>query len=294
MQRIWKFAITGGPCGGKTEGIPMVKKFFESGGYKVFTIPEAATIIKEEIGLDFSDLSNYEFQTAVLEVMLYLEEQAMQFANKMEQDVIILCDRGIMDNKAYMPYEDFLKLLKEHELSEDTALIQYDAVFHLVTVADGAEKYYKLEGARHEDAETARKLDKKTMDLNDFLNNYRLNLDNNVEIKNIIFFNFSDCNFRNTNIVIPKSVTYISYQAFAYNTNLLSIAIPNTVTNIGYSAFKRSNNISTIFLEEGSIFEDKHLYNDRDLTPNCKIIRTKFENGLPVIPPEGESEGESP
>ena len=87
-----------------------------------------------------------------------------------------------------------------------------------------------------------------------------------------------------TNIVIPKSVTYISYQAFAYNTNLLSIAIPNTVTNIGYSAFKRSNNISTIFLEEGSIFEDKHLYNDRDLTPNCKIIRTKFENGLPVIP----------
>jgi hypothetical protein len=97
-----------------------------------------------------------------------------------------------------------------------------------------------------------------------------------------------------TNIVIPKSVTYISYQAFAYNTNLLSIAIPNTVTNIGYSAFKRSNNISTIFLEEGSIFEDKHLYNDRDLTPNCKIIRTKFENGLPVIPPEGESEAESP
>ena len=97
-----------------------------------------------------------------------------------------------------------------------------------------------------------------------------------------------------TNIVIPKSVTYISYQAFAYNTNLLSIAIPNTVTNIGYSAFKRSNNISMIFLEEGSIFEDKHLYNDRDLTPNCKIIRTKFEKGLPVIPPEGESEAESP
>ena len=92
-----------------------------------------------------------------------------------------------------------------------------------------------------------------------------------------------------TNIVIPKSVTYISYQAFAYNTNLLSIAIPNTVTNIGYSAFKRSNNISTIFLEEGSIFEDKHLYNDRDLTPNCKIIRTKFENGLPIIPPESEN-----
>ena len=96
-----------------------------------------------------------------------------------------------------------------------------------------------------------------------------------------------------TNIVIPKSVTYISYQAFAYNTNLLSIAIPNTVTNIGYSAFKRSNNISTIFLEEGSIFEDKHLYNDRDLTPNCKIIRTKFENGLPVIPPENGGDKES-
>jgi len=164
MSRIWKFAITGGPCGGKTSGIPKVKKFFESKGYKVFTIPEAVTIIKDQIGLDFSDLSSYEFQTAVLETMLYLEGQVMKFASKMKQDVIILCDRGVLDNQAYMRYSDFIQLLKDHDLSEDTAIIRYDAVFHLVTAAKGAEDFYKLEGIRHEDAETARRLDTATMD----------------------------------------------------------------------------------------------------------------------------------
>ena len=49
-----------------------------------------------------------------------------------------------------------------------------------------------------------------------------------------------------------------------------------------------------IYLEEESILTDDDFYKDGRLRPECKIIRTKFENGLPVIPPEGESEAESP
>lgn len=169
MSRIWKIAITGGPCGGKTSGIPIVRDFFESRGYKVFTIPEAVTIVKDRIGLDFGDVPNYNFQSIVTDTMLFFEEEFIQCAKSFkhchmsfEQDIIILCDRGIMDNMAYMHYGQFARLLEAHNLSETEALQRYDAVFHLVTAADGAEEYYKLEGIRHEDLDTARKLDTAT------------------------------------------------------------------------------------------------------------------------------------
>ena len=101
-----------------------------------------------------------------------------------------------------------------------------------------------------------------------------------------------------TNIVVSSSVKFIGNDAFGYNTNLFSIVIPSSVTNVGSCAFSGSINLCKIYVEDGSTLEDEwfyKVYNDGgDLTPNCKIIRTKFENGLPVIPPEGESEAESP
>ena len=101
-----------------------------------------------------------------------------------------------------------------------------------------------------------------------------------------------------TNIVVSSSVKFIGNDAFGYNTNLFSIVIPSSVTNVGSCAFSGSINLCKIYVEDGSALEDEwfyKVYNDGgDLTPNCKIIRTKFENGLPVIPLEGESEAESP
>jgi len=164
MSRIWKFAITGGPCGGKTKGIPIIKKFFESRGYKVFIIPEAATIVKSQIGINPTDFSVEDFEGAILEIILFFEEKVYQYASKLDTDVIILCDRGIMDNKAYSPYEEFLHLLAKNNLTEKEALSRYDAAFHLITAADGAEDAYKNEGAREETIEEARILDKKTQE----------------------------------------------------------------------------------------------------------------------------------
>jgi hypothetical protein len=89
-----------------------------------------------------------------------------------------------------------------------------------------------------------------------------------------------------TNIIIPNSVRTIATHAFAHNTNLCSIAIPNSVTKIGQDVFKKSINLKKIYLEEGSPLTDECFYDSYhvNLHPNCKIIRTKFENGLPVIP----------
>jgi hypothetical protein len=77
---------------------------------------------------------------------------------------------------------------------------------------------------------------------------------------------------------------------------LLSVAIPNSVTNIGPNIFSGSMNLQYLYIEEGCRFTDEWFYDVYHgggcLTPNCKIIRTKFENGLPVIPLENEVEEE--
>ena len=94
-----------------------------------------------------------------------------------------------------------------------------------------------------------------------------------------------------TNIIVPNTVRKIGAHAFAHNTNLWSIAIPSSVTDIGQDVFKKSTNLKKIYLEEGSSLTDECFYDSYhvNLHPNCKIIRTKFENGLPIVPPKSEN-----
>ena len=41
----WRFFIKGGPCGGKTTAQNRLATFFESLGWRVFRVPETATIL---------------------------------------------------------------------------------------------------------------------------------------------------------------------------------------------------------------------------------------------------------
>jgi len=81
--------------------------------------------------------------------------------NTKKKRTILLCDRGLMDGKAYMSDELWKKMIKASGLNEDEIRdryfifsfnLRYDAVIHMVTAADGAEKYYCLSNneARHE------------------------------------------------------------------------------------------------------------------------------------------------
>ena len=42
---VWKLVLTGGPCGGKTTGQARLSTFFENLGWKVYRVPEMATVI---------------------------------------------------------------------------------------------------------------------------------------------------------------------------------------------------------------------------------------------------------
>ncbi|XP_017960267.1 TRPL translocation defect protein 14 isoform X1 [Drosophila navojoa] len=54
--RVYKIVLTGGPCGGKTTGQSRLCTFFENLGWKVFRVPETATVLLSG-GVKFSDLT---------------------------------------------------------------------------------------------------------------------------------------------------------------------------------------------------------------------------------------------
>jgi CYTH domain-containing protein len=79
------------------------------------------------------------------------------------EKVLIVCDRGALDNKAYMTDLDFSCVLEAIGCNEVELRDNYDAVFHLVTAAKGAEKFYTTanNAARTETVEQAAALDDK-------------------------------------------------------------------------------------------------------------------------------------
>lgn len=167
MKQIYHFVLTGGPCAGKTTAIGKIEMELLERGYTVLIVPETATeLISNGIKPFEEYLKIMDFQRIVLEKQLNKENLYRKVAGMLKQQkIVIIYDRGIMDNKSYITEDQFKTLLKEYHLNEMEARERYDAVFHLVTAADGAEEFYTLENnaARSESVEEARELDKKTL-----------------------------------------------------------------------------------------------------------------------------------
>lgn len=160
-KTIKKIVLTGGPCAGKTTAMNWIQNCFQKQGYKVLFIPEAATELIMGGLTPWEVKTNLDFQSTLLDMQLQKEKIFEEGAKKLPYDkILIVCDRGVLDNKAYMSKRDFNFLLKSRNLNEVTARENYDAVFHLVTAAKGAKKYYNLDNAaRTESIEEAIKLD---------------------------------------------------------------------------------------------------------------------------------------
>ena len=167
-MKIYKIVLTGGPCSGKTTGLARISSSLSDKKYEIIIVPEAATLIKNsgiKIGEEF--VSGYEFEEMLFKFQLFIERLYEEmYAKKLEdKDVIIVCDRGIVDGRAYLTEEEYIKLLNKLGYDEIKARDSYDAVFHLKTVADGKEEFYTCENneAREENAEEAREADKRTL-----------------------------------------------------------------------------------------------------------------------------------
>ena len=165
-KQIKKIVITGGPCAGKSTALSWIQAEYTKKGYSVIFVPESATELILA-GISSSTLnSDIEFQTALLKDQLTKEKLFEEFARKLPNDkILIVCDRGAMDGKAYIKAQEYEQMLKYLGLNEVELRDNYDAVFHLVTTAIGAKEYYTLENnkARYESIEQAIISDKKTL-----------------------------------------------------------------------------------------------------------------------------------
>ena len=159
---IQKIVITGGPCAGKTTALAWIANNLPEKGYRVLFVPETAT---ELIGGGLTPWgcgTNLDYQRCQMELQLTKERLFERGARTMPTDkVLIVCDRGAMDNKAYMTDLDFNLICEELHTSEVELRDRYDAVFHLVTAAKGAEEAYTFanNAARYETVEQAVALD---------------------------------------------------------------------------------------------------------------------------------------
>ena len=169
MKKITKIVLTGGPAAGKTTLISRIlHEFKQEDGWRVITIPETATELISGFGIrPFGGcMSMLEFQDFVIADQIHKEKLALQAAEVVaEENILIIYDRALLDDKAYITDEEFTEVLARFEgRTEEKVLAGYDAVLHLVTCAKGAEFAYNLGNeARTESLEYAREMDDRTL-----------------------------------------------------------------------------------------------------------------------------------
>eukprot|EP00956_Cyclotella_meneghiniana_P021121 scaffold38017_cov72-Cyclotella_meneghiniana.AAC.17 len=193
---IYKIVMTGGPCGGKTTCLERLKYKFvlvevthevyylhshllliiiiicdTAKQYKTKTpSPEAFTLMVSN-GMPFSYLGAVTgmptiVQDTVMDIQIGLEDGFERLLRARGKPGVLLCDRGLMDGAAYMSPEEWDTLIKKRDVDSVSELREgrYNAVYHMVTAAEGAEQYYTLENnaVRTETPELARTLDHQT------------------------------------------------------------------------------------------------------------------------------------
>lgn len=161
---IIKIVITGGPCAGKSTAMSWVQNAFTQMGYTVLFVSETATELITGGVAPWTCGTNSEYQQCQMKLQIEKEKFFCEAAATMSTDkVLIVCDRGALDNKAYMDALEFLSVLKAIGINEVELRDNYDAVFHLVTAAKGAVEFYTTanNSARTETVEEAAEMDDK-------------------------------------------------------------------------------------------------------------------------------------
>lgn len=167
---IKRIVLTGGPCAGKSTALSKIESYLLEKGYVVLIVAESATELIHGGIRPFGDQALYglDFQGIILDYQLHKEQSYEQAAALLEatgRNVVILYDRGVLDNKAYLEEREWQQLLKSRNLKESDLKEHYDSVIHMVTAAKGKPEAYTLANnqARTETIEEAILLDEKTL-----------------------------------------------------------------------------------------------------------------------------------
>ena len=158
---VKRIVLTGGPSSGKSSIIEKIDQIYSAQGYKVIVVDETATYLINKGIRPFGEgkIDMVDFQELVLKLQLAKEDiidRAVEMIDS--KDIIVVYDRGTIDNRAYVNEEEFASvLLKVNNVSNIKEMMdKYDLVIHLV----GRKEFYTTENnkARSEDVDQALKL----------------------------------------------------------------------------------------------------------------------------------------
>lgn len=141
-----------------------IVEHFSGIGYQVYSVPEAATLFSQSgVNLLTSDTVLFaECERQLMEFQIEMENRMERIASCGKLPALIVCDRGTMDLKAYLPQNVWNDVLESVGMSVvELRDARYAAVIHMATAAKGAERYYTLgnNAARSETPEKACAID---------------------------------------------------------------------------------------------------------------------------------------
>lgn len=149
-----RIVLTGGPGGGKTTAIDLLRREFSK---QIVVVPESATMLfSGGIKRNESPHLIKAHQQAIFNLQKHLEHiQRTEHPNR-----LMLCDRGSLDGLAYWPDEPsaFFDCLST---DLHTELAQYDAVIFFETAAKSGQSIHSNNPVRNESDKQAILLDDK-------------------------------------------------------------------------------------------------------------------------------------
>ncbi|PHN89343.1 hypothetical protein CSC79_12770 [Pseudoalteromonas sp. 3D05] len=149
-----RIVLTGGPGGGKTTAIDLLRREFSK---QIVVVPESATMLFSG-GIKRNNEPHLikSHQQAIFNLQKNLEHiQRTEHPNR-----LMLCDRGSLDGLAYWPDEtsDFFDCLNT---DLQTELTQYDAVIFFETAAKSGQSIHSNNPVRNESDKQAILIDNK-------------------------------------------------------------------------------------------------------------------------------------
>lgn len=165
-MEVYKIVLTGGPCAGKTQIFKFLEEKLTEKGYYVISIDETARgNMKKGILPNQDRAHTLMFQWTILNDQKSKEENAEVYANSVKDErlemfqnkkgIIILHDRAIMDNRAYLSLNDYEDLLKKFNYQEINLIDKYDLVIDLISLATTNKELYVNDEERKESVEDA-------------------------------------------------------------------------------------------------------------------------------------------
>lgn len=118
--------LTGGPGGGKTAVLELVRKHFCE---HVIVLPESASIV---FGGGFPRHATDPGRRAAQRAIFRVEDEMERLAREERQAAVVLCDRGTLDGLAYWPGAP-AEYWAELGTTAEAQLARYAAVIHLRT-----------------------------------------------------------------------------------------------------------------------------------------------------------------